>query len=86
MDLIRKDVAIAELEKTEAAMNKEAEIKGMRLARFIINSVPPLSLMRCAECKHWKQAPKTEKGWCDRLDGLLEPTWFCADGERKERE
>lgn len=43
-------------------------------------------LVRCRECIHWKQAPKTDKGWCDRLDGLLEPTWYCADGERNSNE
>lgn len=41
-------------------------------------------LVRCKDCKHWLQAPQTDNGWCDRLDGLFAPTWWCADGERSE--
>ena len=46
----------------------------------------PVDIVCCRECKHWSQAPKTDKGWCDRLDGLLDPEWYCADGERKSDE
>ena len=51
-----------------------------------IYNAPSVEIIQCKDCKHWLQAPKTEKGWCDRIDGLLEPTWFCADGERKDDE
>ena len=44
---------------------------------------PSIDICFCRECKHWSKAPKTEKGWCDKCDGLLEPNFFCADGERE---
>lgn len=53
------------------------EFKGIREVR---------ELICCGKCRHWKQAPKTDKGWCDRIDGLFEPTWYCADGERRDNE
>lgn len=41
-------------------------------------------LVRCQDCKHWSKAPKTERGWCDVCDGLLEPIFFCGDGEVRD--
>lgn len=41
-------------------------------------------IVRCKECVHHKNAPKTTDVWCERIDGLLQKDWFCADGERKE--
>ena len=39
-------------------------------------------IVRCKDCVHHKNAPKTTDVWCERLDGLLPKDWFCADGER----
>lgn len=43
-------------------------------------------LVRCKDCVHHKNAPKTADVWCDRLDGLLPKDWFCADGDGERRE
>lgn len=49
-----------------------------------IDSAPSIDICFCRECKHWNKAPNTERGWCDKCDGLVEPNFYCADGERKE--
>lgn len=43
-----------------------------------------VEVVRCKDCIHHKNAPKTTDVWCERIDGLLQRNWFCADGERKE--
>ena len=43
-------------------------------------------LVRCGECIHHIDAPKTDYVWCERVDGLLPRDWFCKDGERKGEE
>ena len=40
-------------------------------------------LVRCKDCIHHKDAPKTTDVWCERVDGLLPKEWFCADGRRE---
>ena len=47
----------------------------------IVNWKP---LVRCKDCIHHKDAPKTTDVWCERIDGLLPKNWFCADGEKRE--
>ena len=42
-----------------------------------------VQVVRCKDCIHHKDAPKTTDVWCNRLDGLLPEDWFCADGERR---
>ena len=57
MRLIDADALMAELEKTEKAMSKEAEIKGMRLARFIVGEakeVDAVCVVRCKECRYYE--------------------------------
>lgn len=52
----------------------------------LINEQPTadvVEVVRCKDCVHHKNAPKTTDVWCDRLDGLLPKDWFCADGERR---
>jgi hypothetical protein len=45
-----------------------------------------VEVVRCKDCVHHKNAPKTTDVWCERIDGLLQKDWFCADGERREDE
>ena len=45
-----------------------------------------VEVVRCKECVHHKDAPKTTDVWCERLDGLLPKDWFCADGDKERRE
>ena len=55
--------------------------------RQFVDNVPTadvVEVVRCKDCVHHKNAPKTKDVWCDRLDGLLPKDWFCADGERIE--
>lgn len=40
-----------------------------------------VEVVRCKECVHHTNAPKTTDVWCERVDGLLPKDWFCADGE-----
>lgn len=41
-------------------------------------------VVRCKDCVHHINAPQTTDVWCERIDGLLQRNWFCADGERME--
>ena len=43
-----------------------------------------VEVVRCKDCVHHKNAPKTTDVWCERVDGLLPENWFCADGDRGE--
>lgn len=50
-----------------------------------IESIPTadvVEVVRCKDCVHHINAPKTTDVWCERIDGLLQKDWFCADGER----
>ena len=49
-----------------------------------VTSADVVEVVRCKDCIHHKNAPKTTDVWCDMLDGLLPKDWFCADGERRE--
>lgn len=87
MRLIDGDILIRKYIDTdiEKFSNSDVKIVLENLKQNILKA-PSIDIVRCRECKHWKQAPKTDKGWCDKLDGLLEPTWYCADGERDNDE
>lgn len=50
---------------------------------YEIQTADVVSVVRCKDCVHHKNAPKTTDVWCERLDGLLPEDWFCADGERR---
>ena len=43
-------------------------------------------VVRCKDCVHHIDAPQTTDVWCERIDGLLQRNWFCADGERRDDE
>ncbi len=54
----------------------------------IINQQPTVEavcVVRCKDCVHHIDAPKTTDVWCERIDGLLQRNWFCADGERETK-
>ena len=38
-------------------------------------------LVRCKDCKHYDSETQS---CLDGLDGIFQPEWFCADGERKD--
>ena len=43
-----------------------------------------VEVVRCKNCVHHKDAPKTTDVWCEKVDGLLPKDWFCADGARSD--
>ena len=45
-----------------------------------------VEVVRCKDCVHHINAPQTTDVWCERIDGLLQRNWFCADGERRYKE
>lgn len=51
-----------------------------------VPSADVVEVVRCKDCVHHKNAPKTTDVWCERVDGLLPENWFCADGDRGENE
>lgn len=40
-------------------------------------------IIRCKDCVHAKHYG--ELVGCERIDGLREPDWYCADGERENK-
>lgn len=40
-------------------------------------------VVRCKDCKYWEYDVIFSDGWC-RGKHQGNPSWFCADGERKE--
>ena len=48
-------------------------------------AVDAVEIVRCKDCVHHINAPKTTDVWCDRCDGLLPKDWFCADGDRETK-
>lgn len=36
-------------------------------------------IVRCKDCKHYDELCQQ----CERIDGIIQPEFFCADGERK---
>ena len=53
---------------------------------MIENELHLQQLVRCMDCRWWHPDYKQQKGYCGQANGMTEkqPTWFCADGERRE--
>lgn len=58
-----------------------------------IPAVDAVPVVRCRDCKHGEPTHNArgeavikceEICWLCRLPRLMEPDWFCADGERRE--
>ena len=45
---------------------------------------PAKELIRCRDCKHSKSYQNGTMFGCEFGNGLREPDWFCADGEKKD--
>ena len=69
-----------------AVMLKEQEAVIEKLNRFVNGfSRDAMPVVRCKECKHGEKANDVYLCGKSRGFGLAhEPSWFCADGERKE--
>ena len=58
----------------------QAEIE--QLNRFVNGfSRDAMPVVRCKDCKHYDSETQS---CLDGLDGIFQPDWFCADGERKD--
>lgn len=43
-------------------------------------------VVQCKDCEHSKSYSNGKMFGCEFGNGLREPDWFCADGERREEE
>ena len=45
-------------------------------------------LVRCKDCRYWGLTNFVHEptGWCGRQETTRNPDWYCADGERKEKD
>jgi len=51
--------------------------KGLKLRKDYVRVV------RCKDCKRYIRCTNYQ-GLCDRIDGHINPNWFCADGEMED--
>ena len=60
--------------------------------RIVFDLVDKENLVRCEDCKHYEpftyKGVPVGRGVCNLLpmDKTISDSWFCADGERKEKE
>lgn len=51
-------------------------------------SVDAVRVVRCRDCKYWKEYPSDDKlggfGICSNLGGGWDGNEFCSDGERRD--
>lgn len=60
--------------------------------RVEIRSVKFVPVVRCEDCKHFKELPDGNDGVCWRdnkrdycgIYGVVNGKWYCADGKRRE--
>lgn len=50
-----------------------------------VNAVDATPVVRCRDCKYWKDQSGTPK-WLPCVENQTSGMWFCADGERREHE
>lgn len=60
-------------------------------ARALILNAPTVDavpVVRCKDCKWWNTEWKHEDGecYCYKIDQWTAPRFFCADGERREKD
>ena len=94
-DLISRAAAIDALgERPYNWTDSEAEIaevcawESHKSAIENINAVDAVPIIRCASCKWWDKDQTTDgvKGFCPNTGCCEKPDFYCADGERRERE
>ena len=56
--------------------------RGVRDPGYIEGSIVG-KLVRCKDCKHWKQEQPENCGYCEEHNESHTGVWFCADGEMK---
>lgn len=86
MELINKEDAVAlitaEMDKirTHSLVDGTARIN-LRLAKNIIEDMPSIDIVRCKECRWYKQS----ESFCENGNGLWQAgdECFCSYGERE---
>lgn len=92
-DLISRQAAIEHLKTRlyETAWNNPqigypyAEMAENRVGVWLeeVPTIDTMPVVRCKECTHWEYDAIFTDGWCrEKRQG--NPSWFCADGERKD--
>lgn len=76
MILIEKDKAIKE---TWEEPSYSDPLNVLTEIRDRLNALPTIEIVRCRECKHYKNGFCYNYGSC----GNKAPDWFCADGKRR---
>ena len=61
-------------------------IRTMADARGIIEEAPSIDIVRCKECKHWRNTDAEKIPTASIACGNMHPDDFCSYGERKESE
>ena len=75
-------------------INDAIELLGnQKKKKFLVDKngkITPLpQIVRCNDCKHIeciKARDIKEFEWCKKIDIETTPDWFCADGERREKD
>ena len=96
-DLISRATAIARIDKCVALSGIGLEpVMAVRDIKALISVLPAVNaapVVRCRDCKHGEPTHNArgeavikceEICWLCRLPRLMEPDWFCADGERRD--
>lgn len=67
-------------------IDKDGEEHDGITLQSIIDKMPTVDaepVVRCKDCKYWEYDVIFSDGWC-RGKHQGNPSWFCADGERRE--
>lgn len=67
-------------------IDKDGEEHDGITLQSIIDKMPTVDaepVVRCKDCKYWEYDVIFPDGWC-RGKHQGNPSWFCADGERRE--
>ena len=63
----------------------ENPYKAFGKALLSVKFVDLLYLVRCKDCKWWTKQEDSLQGRCALLQMYPTGTWYCADGERKDK-
>lgn len=90
-ELIKREDAINAVAELQGIAQSKAELTGISKAWKRIKALPTVDavpVVRCKDCRWACLAPQRQTATCmkKRLPSTHEYDYFCADGERKEKE
>ena len=91
-DLISREAAIAEVEKWVEHGQEIIHWTGIKAMLEVQPAVDAVPVVRCRECRHWRQEVSPTEHWVCAHHSFNErkmyttPVFYCADGERGESE